>query len=62
MAYSLGMEPSDVGSEQARGGGAAAFLGSVQFVPGVDAIAGYSAKCLSFVGNCRRWGVCFLGS
>jgi len=22
-----------------------------------DAIAGYSAQCLSFVGNCRRWGV-----
>jgi len=38
MAHSLGMEPSDVGSEQfGEGGGIALYVG-VQFVPVVDAI------------------------
>jgi len=40
MAYSLGMEPSDVGSEP-FGGGGVAFWGSVPFFFNiVDAIAG----------------------
>jgi hypothetical protein len=41
MAYSLGMGPSDVGSEQVGGGGS-----FVRYCPGfsvVDAIARYSA-------------------
>ena len=42
MAYSLGMEPSDVGSEHVGRGGGVALLVSVQFFPVVDAIAGYS--------------------
>ena len=43
MVYSLGREPSDVGSEQVVGGGGVAFYVSVQFFHVPDAISGYSA-------------------
>jgi hypothetical protein len=44
MAYNLGMEPSGVDRGLVGGGGVAVALWvSVQFLPFVDAIAGYSA-------------------
>jgi hypothetical protein len=55
VEYGLGMGPSDVGSEQV---GEVALYVIVQVSSVVDAIARYSAYCLSFVGNSSMG--CFL--